>query len=116
MLKFHIAPTLILVQAIEGLRTKHGAIEVIEDQPCGTGKIIQMNTTKFPDMKVGDTAFFHMERCRTVRLENGLMHGIIHEDHVLGWADAADAEGVAKHVGNVKLPSKIVQAHGLELN
>ena len=116
MLKFHIAPTLILVQAIEGLRTKHGAIEVIDDQPCGTGRVVQMNTTKFPDMKVGDTAFFHMERCRTVRLENGLMHGIIHEDNILGWADAADAEGVAMHVGKVNMPSKIVTAPGSCLN
>ena len=116
MLKFHIAPTLILVQAIEGLRTKCGTIEVIDDQPCGTGKVIQINSTKFPDMKIGDTAFFHMERCRTVRLENGLMHGIIHEDNVLGWSEAADAEAPAKHVGTVNMPSKLVRAPGLQLN
>jgi len=101
VIEFEPAEQSFLVLAVERMRTKVGAIEVIESQPCGTGKVIKRNSQKHQDVKVGDTIYFRMDSVNPIRLENGLMHGLIHESNVLGWTHAEHAEGPAKHVGSV---------------
>jgi hypothetical protein len=118
MLKFHVAPKFILVLAIEGTRARVGKIEVVgrEAQPCGMAKVIQNGSEKYKDLKPGDIVYFQNANCQPVRLEDGLiMHGLVWEDSILGWASGEDVEAVAASIANEPPRSLIVPQNGKRL-
>jgi hypothetical protein len=102
MLEFKCAEKWILCVAIHDVKAMHGKIELVSDNPCGTGKIISHNSPKLKELKAGDVVYFHHQNAQPVRLENGLLHALVHEDNIMGHTPGENVYAQEKHVGKIR--------------
>lgn len=98
MIAFRCAPKWVLVIAIENPRPKVGEIEIVENNPCGVGRVINHNSKVIDGLQDGDVVYFDHRNCHPIRLQLGVLHGLIHEENIVGISPGAEVVTKEKRV------------------